>query len=88
MKKSLAEAMYLADQPSQFAHFNGYQDVAVFTWKAKDLFLSLQLRAWQQQTAVNVQIGAWFFVTMIFAFYISTCVHLHVYTSTTMLLDI
>lgn len=58
MKKSLAEAMYIADQPSQFAQFHGYPDVAVFTWKAKDFFLSLQLRAWQQQTALNAQIGA------------------------------
>ena len=31
--------------------------------------------------------GIWCFVTTIFAFYISTCVHLHVYTATTMLLD-
>lgn len=31
MKKSLAEAMYIADQPSQFAQFHGYPDVAVFT---------------------------------------------------------
>ena len=58
MKKSLAEAMYIADQPSQFAQFHGYQDVAVFTLKAKDLFLPLQLRTWQQQTAVSAQIGA------------------------------
>ena len=61
--------------------FHGYQDLALFIWKANDFFLLLHLHAWQQQITVNAQVeGTWCFVT-IFVFYIFTCVQLDTYTS-------
>ena len=55
MDKSLAEAMHIVNQPSQFAQFQGYQELALFIWKVNYFFLPLHLFARQQQTAVNAQ---------------------------------
>ena len=45
MSKSLAGAVHIAEQPSQFTQFNGYQELALFIWKENDFILSFQLHA-------------------------------------------
>ena len=56
MNKNLAEAMYIADQPLRFSQFHRYQEFDLFICQVNDFFLSLQIRARQQQTAVNAQL--------------------------------
>ena len=70
--------------------FHGYQDLALFIWKGNDFFLSLHLRAWQQQITVNAQVEVtWCFVTIfVFYNYLHICTVTYVHFSTTMLLDI
>ena len=51
--------MFIADQPSQFAQFHSYQDLALFIWKANYFFLSLQRRTWQRHTAGNLFTCDW-----------------------------
>ena len=54
--KSFAEAMHIGDHLWHFGQFHGYQDLGLSIEKENDLYFSLQLRTWQQQTAVKVQI--------------------------------
>ena len=60
--------------PETLPCFTVYRDLALSIGKANDMFLSLQLRVWQQQTAVCGDRGHLMFFTMIFAF-IFTFVH-------------
>ena len=46
--------MHIAGWLPQFVQFHGYQDLALYIWKANDsndFFSSLQRRAWQQKIA-------------------------------------